>query len=742
MSHLPSRRGRAAMLLVSALALVLVPQMSGVPAAHAASAIVTDCTTFGTPLTGLGAALTAANTGGGTITFNCPTHPVGKNVITVPTTVSPAFDFTSPAVVTIDGSDGGLNDVVIDGGSTSNITGVQIFRVDGGASLTLKNLTLQNGNSQDPATGTPHGNSDGGAVQSFGNFSAINDSFLNNRAENNGGALELDTNTAATVALPALDTITGSTFTGNTANYGPVAGPTAGFGGGAIDISNGPILRLLSTDAASGPQTVMISKSTFTNNSTVPPAITAPAPTGIGGAILSSNNTSGPPDTGALVSIDNSLFTMNTADAEGGAIENDGDSVSVFDSLFTGNKATGLTTGAGITIGGLGGAIGTDTHHGLTIMRSTFNGNSVGLPTAFVAGTGVGGAVFINGGTTATSNAITNSTFAGNTAGDGGAIFVAPTFGLSLDSDTIAGDTTATGNMIPTVAAGGNPAATAGAGLTVGTPALVTAIGTIFSNNLDNAIAPAVVKNCGGPASPFITDDGFNLEWSGGPLAANNTCIVAPGLPSDVTTKDPLLGPLGSYGGPSALNGGLIGAGVGTGQLTLPLSPSTTTPSPAIDAGGACNPPITTDERGATRPFPAGGNCDIGAFEAQACGISGVFDNTLSYGSSYVTSDPTSKLTQFISFRSKTSRLQVNNPKVLNCSDFAATAETIQGTALVGTGIYRPGDTVTITVTQATGPTPPLGTIVSLTVVVTRGAVTIGTYTMVPPNIMVTFAKP
>ena len=60
---------------------------------------------------------------------------------------------------------------------------------------------------------------------------------------------------------------------------------------------------------------------------------------------------------------------------------------------------------------------------------------------------------------------------------------------------------------------------------------------------------------------------------------------------------NPLLAPLGNYGG--------------TTQTQAPLPGS-----PAIDTGGASCP--ATDQRGVTRPQPTGGQCDIGAVESRA----------------------------------------------------------------------------------------------------------------------------
>ena len=88
---------------------------------------------------------------------------------------------------------------------------------------------------------------------------------------------------------------------------------------------------------------------------------------------------------------------------------------------------------------------------------------------------------------------------------------------------------------------------------------------------------------------------------------------------------DPLLGPLGAYGGPTV---GATGFALGTSLAAQPTYTERLLPgSPAIDKvpsgpTGSCvdtsGMQLTTDQRGAgfVRPFPAGGNCDIGAFEA------------------------------------------------------------------------------------------------------------------------------
>lgn len=203
---------------------------------------------------------------------------------------------------------------------------------------------------------------------------------------------------------------------------------------------------------------------------------------------------------------------------------------------------------------------------GLTIIRSTFNGN-----TALEAR---GGGAIFNYGTLH----VANSTFSGNTAagGVGGAIhdgeLVGLTGGAQIDSSTISGNTAALG-------------ASPGGGIDnmVGLP--------IYMQN--SIVADNLPQNCSG--APLETE-GFNLS-------SDESCDLDGA--GDVNEVEPNLAPLRNNGGPT---------------WTMALLPG----SPAIDAGnrGGCRDwlgrLLTTDQRGMPRPDqrePRG--CDIGAYERQ-----------------------------------------------------------------------------------------------------------------------------
>jgi CSLREA domain-containing protein len=156
--------------------------------------------------------------------------------------------------------------------------------------LTLNNLTIRNWKNT--------GDLNGGFIHNRGTLNVSNCLFDSNRAVY-GGAIN---NFGGSV------TITDSTFTSNMAHNG--SGYTRG---GAIfnDIS--------------GPGTVTIYKSTFSDNSAE-----------LGGAII--NN--------GILAIVNSTFSDNSATISGGAIYNDNNTATITNTTFSGNSA--VTNGAGI----------------------------------------------------------------------------------------------------------------------------------------------------------------------------------------------------------------------------------------------------------------------------------------------------------------------------------------------------------------------------------------------------------
>jgi hypothetical protein len=276
------------------------------------------------------------------------------------------------------------------------------------------------------------------------------------------------------------------------------------------------------------------------------------------------------------------------ANGEGGALYCTG-SVSLVESVLSGNTVQG---GPGFQ-GGLGGYKNNGSGRGgaifnsglLQLIRSTLSENfalgttgSVSTPSACPPSSGFGGAVFNSGTLTAT-----NSTLAGNQA-VGADMFANYYFdggdGLGGGIFNAGGTIVLLNNTIAENVVQGGAGATNGIGYGAGifsTNGSVTVFNTILANSSGGG------TNCFGT----LIDGGQNIS-------SDASCaFVAAG---SLNNTDPVISPLGDFGGPT---------------LTMALLSG----SPAIDASNPVNSP-GTDQRGrsrATGPAP-----DIGAFESAA----------------------------------------------------------------------------------------------------------------------------
>jgi predicted outer membrane repeat protein len=282
------------------------------------------------------------------------------------------------------------------GQATINAQGKgQVFYIMGGVFVKLQNLMIENGKADN-----------GGAIyNTMSNGLTIKDcTFNNNTATNSGGAIYNDGalivtgctfkgNTAtganavggAIYNRPFTFNVTGSTFTGNSANYE----------GGAIFNHGGDVN-----------QPVEISGNTFVGNKAF-----------YGGAIYNDDDSN--------MTVTNSNFKDNTHNGTGGAIYNNGNNLKITGSTFTGNQAD---DGAG--------AIYNSDFSALTVTRSTFTNNNAG---------GGGGAIMNNGNLTVTSSTLYNNSVAG-TNGEGGAIFNVGN--AKIHFNRIVGNTASQGNAI------------------------------------------------------------------------------------------------------------------------------------------------------------------------------------------------------------------------------------------------------------------------------------------------------
>ena len=234
----------------------------------------------------------------------------------------------------------------------------------------------------------------------------------------------------------------------------------------------------------------------------------------------------------------------------GGGIFNTGEMLlrqSTLHDNASGDGGSGGACGAG---GDGGGIVSID--GALWLANSTVSGNRTGAGGATCA-SGNGGGIFTNGGVTLNNSTLTANRTGEGPDGDGGGILVA-------DRSVVMRNSILAGNA---AAHEGPDCKTLGA-------------------------SPTVVEL-----------RGANLVQQ----TAGCTWVEAPYIEPNIIGKDPLLLPLGKYGGPTLTHA--LGSG-----------------SPARDAGNCTDTrgdPVTVDQRGVARP--QGKTCDIGAFENVRAGV-------------------------------------------------------------------------------------------------------------------------
>ncbi len=302
----------------------------------------------------------------------------------------------------------------------------------------------------------------------------------------------------------------------------------------------------------------------------------------------------------AVVTIDGSTFSGNSADGWGGAFEQEsgdigGGATGVFELTVTNSAIVGNTANSD----GAGG-LDTEDDATITIDHSTVSGNSGGLAGgvgSFTENTtfSANGSTFSGNTSSSAGSAVlgsgtytfVNSTITGNTEGAFGAVTVDGA--LSLVHVTMTNNTSL-GEL--------EPDALSSRGL--GALAEDDDAANIVTDSLtsaDSVVAqPLGAVNCaaGEPqmaaAAVSSTDGGYNFS-------DDTSCgFVAP-TSSQTTPNDPVLGALANNGGPT--------------QTLLPLAGS-----PLLDAIPTAVCGANVDQRGVTRPQGTG--CDIGAVEVEA----------------------------------------------------------------------------------------------------------------------------
>jgi uncharacterized repeat protein (TIGR01451 family) len=499
------------------------------------------------------------------------------------------------------------NSVTLAANTDSEIGGGAIYST--GGDITITNSTL-NGNSVTDAGGGTHDEALGGAAvyeQGDGTISISGSTIDSNTVSIgtseccDGGAVYENKNLPVTISGSHLDgnglTVTGSTdcCNGGAAVYndGSSAASTTISGStlsnDTVDISDtGPNSccdggGALYQDTSTG-SSVTITESTLSNDKATATSVDCCSG---GGAIFSFR----------LVTVSDSTLNSNTSDVTdgnccdgGGAINVDSQAISsATDSELSDNTSTvdwtGVNTSGNPGSYDGGGAILDDDGDGFRLVGSDVSGNTSNL-SPNVTESGGGGLLEDS----QQPEAITNSTLSGNTtnatgAGNGGgAVYFATPAG---DTNLLSFDTIA-GNSAPSGGGGG-----------------------LFAYGTGNSIKGSIVaantastgNDCAGTANGAnaftFTSAGYNLEDS------PDTCTFTQPTDKVVGASSLGLGPLANNGGATMTRSLLIGS---PAINAVPLASCTdqTSPTPVT---------ITTDQRGVARPQPAGGNCDIGAFE-------------------------------------------------------------------------------------------------------------------------------
>lgn len=511
----------------------------------------------------------------------------------------------------------------------NNIANVDggVFNNDGPtARLTIRNSIIENNRAI---------NGQGGAIvnESGGTVSAIASIFRTNQAAVDGGAIRTAQSTlnvdgsqfignqatfggAIESSLTGNSQITNSTFRNNIATQygGAIQNDSLGIINIAGSLFESNRTTLFDGGAISNKATLSINNSTFLNNQAAYR----------GGAISSAFGT-------IDVNLDSTTFTGNQAADSGGAIHQNTGTLTIANSQVLNNQSTqqggglslfGVTNGRirqtliqGNQAGDSGGGISLGGITNLTLDRVALDQNRANLRgggldaslsnnysgTLDILNSTISGnqSLFNGGGIDINPEFITpinvdGSTFAGNSAGnDGGGIAFGPNANWNINNSTF------TQNQANN--RGGAIASFGAASLnhvTVANNRAGNLGGGLFSNSIDsialrNSLIALNTANSGVDVAGGFDDRANNLI---GIVDGSTGFGASTLLGSAANPIDPLLSPLGNYGGLTA---------------TMALLPG----SRAIDAG---NSTIPADQRGIGRVNAP----DIGAFESRGFVIS------------------------------------------------------------------------------------------------------------------------
>ncbi len=332
------------------------------------------------------AALAAALSGGGLITFNCG----GAAIITL----------TSQQLIVLDTTIDGAGLITLSGGVTT-----RLFFSNDGVQFTLNNLTLRDGAS---AVG-------GGAIEASGAYITLNNTRIySSTAMDNGGAIYCFRGTDGTLTLNS------STLAGNAANRGGAIyndGCTTTITNSSISDNDGTGIYhdgvLTLTDSLisrnwglDGGGLFVATGASATLNGVTLDQNTA----GYGGAIENSGS----------LTVTNSLITANEVTGSGGGIWNLGGKLRVERTTISGNRAY---EGGGIN------SYGTE----VDLLDVTISGNR--------AFDGPGGGIYHGAGTLYVTNATISHNQAVGIGASGGGVYQSSDDNLTLMNVTLSNNT-------------------------------------------------------------------------------------------------------------------------------------------------------------------------------------------------------------------------------------------------------------------------------------------------------------
>ena len=543
----------------------------------------------------------------------------------------PAIAIPRPGSLTIDGSG---QSVAVDGANT-----FQIFGVNTGVTLILRNLRIQNGSSTGGgggvnSTGTLtvtncafSGNAanSGGGIASSGMLTVTNSTFSGNSASDGDGVDNLNGSVTLKGTILANESSGNCIFTINDAGYNISDDNTCGFSGTSINNSTTLKLDPAGLQNNGGPTQTIALEANSQAIDFIPVASCTDQSSPTPQALTTDQRGFPRPDAANLNACDAGAFEVQTTftvtnlnDSGTGSLRaaitsanaipasptNINFSVSGAIVLASALPAIANTSPDGLTIDGSGlgagggGITGVASYlifavnsgatlnlRNLTVANgASDDGGILNLGTLTVTNCTVSGNIGVYGGgiSNAGTLTVTNSTFVSNTADYAGSIFNEGVM-LSVTNSTFwenSTDGTGIGGILDV-------------------SANATLKGTILANNSGG--------NCSNPSVPYEpADAGYNIS-------DDTSCEFASATSVNGSTSLNL-GSFGENGGPTDTLA--LGAGSQASDF-IPIAACTDLSSPPQT--------VTTDQRGFPRPDSGNPNfCDAGAYEGVASGPPGV----------------------------------------------------------------------------------------------------------------------